>query len=377
MSRTVAAIVLASCALLAVVALLSARTAEQEGGLVYSYASSDAGPGGVLALRRWLAALGYRTESVQGQRFAVPPDVDLLFVLGPLEPVSAEEARSLRAWVDAGHTLVVASDRGLVDEQLFSAFGAALEDRGAGAIEGAISPALGTPVLRDLATATARALALREAAAVLVGDRERAILAERRIGSGTLYLASAPDFFANANLRAAQNDRLVLNLLAAVPLGAVVAFDEYHHGRHLEPDVTSLFLQTEPGRALVFVGLAVFAYVALRGRRFGSPLPIEERPARSALDYVRSFAALLRRSRATELAGERLARLARRRVAAVLGVRRSASDDEVVAALARADPPRAERLRQLLDAAESARSDRALLDLLGEMENLVGEVERR
>lgn len=376
MNRRLAAIVLASTALLALVALATARTAEREAGLVFSYASTDAGPGGVLGLRRWLASLGYHTRSVQGQRFSPPEDAHALFVIGPLEPVRPEEAQRLRDWVAQGRLLLVASDRGLVDEALFAAFGASLEDRAAGPIEGSISPALSSPAFRDLSTGTARALALREPAAVHVGDGERAIVATRRVGRGRVFLSSAPDMLANANIRSAGNDRLVLNLLAGAPRDAVVAFDEFHHGAHVEPDLMGILVDTAPGRALLFAGLVAFAYVALRGRRFGAAVPLEERPARSSLDYVRSFAALLRRSRAGGLAAERLARLYRRRVARVLGLRRTASDEDVVAALARHDAERAAALREMLLSFARAPGERELLHLAARAEALLDQMER-
>lgn len=377
MNRRVAAIIAALGLVLGVLLLVTARTTRGQGDLVFSYSSTDSGPGGVLALRRWLSSLGLETRSVQGQRFAVPEDVDLLFVLGPLELVRREDAELLRAWVGRGGTLVVASDRSLFDEPLFEAFGATVEDRGSAKIGGEISPALRRPVLKDLSTSTGRSLALREPYAVLVGDGERAIVATRRVGDGTVILSSAPDMFANGNLGAAQNDRLVLNVVGGLRRGAVVGFDEFHHGAHLEPDLFGLFFQTGPGRALLFAGAAAFLYLALRGRRFGSPVPIEERPARSSLDYVRSFAGLLRRSGADALAGERLARLYRRRLARALGLRPSSGREEVLAALARSDPRAADGAGVLLRALERGLRDNDLLAAVARAEALLEEVERR
>lgn len=375
--RTAAAIA-GLVVVLGVALFVAGGPARPSGGeLIFSYSSTDPGPGGTLALRRWLATLGFETRSVQGVTFEVPEDVDLLFVLGPLEPVRREDAERLREWVGGGRVLVIASDRAIFDEELYAVFGAELLTRGADPIEGATSPVLSRPPFRDISLGTARALRLREPAAVLVGDRERAIVAARRVGLGLVFLSSAPDMLANDNLPRAQNDRFVLNLVADLPPGAVVAFDEFHHGAHLEADLFALLTRTPPGHGLLFAGGAVLAYAALRGRRFGMPLPLEERPPRSSLDYVRSFAALLRRTHAWSLAAERLSRAYRRRLARSLGLRLTSSADEIVAVLARTDPARAARVRATLDAFARPLREQELLASVARADAVVAEVERR
>jgi len=373
--RVIAFIAIAAVALFASL-LVSFRPQRTESDIISTYASTDAGPGGALALRRWLSALGFETRSLQSARFTVPTDVDLVFALGPLELWQPQEAQSLYRWIEAGGVAVVASDRSLFDEELFKAFGVALVDRPSGPLGGEISPALDAPAFRDLSTGTARALRIDAPAAVLIGDGARAILAERHIGSGRVYLSSAPDMLANKNIGTAQNDRLILNLLVGIRPGAVVAFDEFHHGAHVEPDLFGLFTDTPPGQAFLFVGFATFLYIALRGRRFGAPLPLQERPERSSLDYVRSFAGLLRRAGARELAGDRLARAYRRRLARVAGVRVTADDREVIAALARSDSRRAASARELLTRLEHPVSDNDLLAAVDRADKVVGEVER-
>jgi hypothetical protein len=364
-------------AVLAAAFLLTARTAPQSGALIFTYSSVDAGPGGVLALRRWLAALGYETQTVQGSRFAVSDEIDLLFVLGPTELVPPEDVTLLKDWVTGGKTLVIASDRGLLDDALFGGFATRLATRQPGQLDRTISPALSRPPTADLRTDTSWSLVLDEGLAPIVADGGRPILATRRIGSGTVYLSSAPDLLANGNLGAADNHRLVLNLLADLRPGSVIAFDEYHHGAHVAPSVSGLLLDTGPGRALLFVGVALFVYIALRGRRLGSPVPIEPRPARSSLDYVRSFAALLRRSRSGGLASERLGRMYRRRLARALGMRLGSEPGELVAGLARSEPDRAERVRAILEPFGRALPERDLIASVARAEALVREIERR
>lgn len=376
MTPRIGAIIGALLLVLLALLVITAPLAPQEHGFLKSYASTDAAPGGTLALRRWVERLGYPTRSVQGPRFAIPPPVQLLFVLGPLEPVSRDDAELLRDWAGAGHTLVVASDRAVTDAALFEALGARLVPRRPGPLEGTFSPVLARPALHDPQSQTGRALVLNAPGVVLLGDGENALLVARKVG-GTVLLSSAPDMLANGGLRAGQNDRLVLNLLAGLKAGQVVGFDEYHHGAHTDTSTPGLVLGTWPGRALLLAGLAVFVYIAMRGRRFGRALPVEERPARSSLDYIRSFAALLRRSRSGRLAGERLARSYRRRFARALGLTGAPSDDELAEAWDKIDAGRAERAREILAALGRPSPEGELLALVGRAEALAGEVERR
>ena len=53
----------------------------------------------------------------------------------------------------------------------------------------------------------------------------------------------------------------------------------------------------------------IFAYVALTGRRLGPPMPLDPRPPRSSLEYVRGFAGLVRRSGRQEIVRDRLGEL--------------------------------------------------------------------
>jgi hypothetical protein len=212
---------------------------------------------------------------------------------------------------------------------------------------------------------------------VLVGDGENALLVARKVGASTVLLSSAPDMLANGGLLAGQNDRLVLNLLAGLKAGQVVGFDEYHHGARTDTSTPGLVLGTWPGRALLLAGLTIFLYIAMRGRRFGRPLPVEERPARSSLDYIRSFAALLRRSRAQRLVGERLARSYRRRFARALGLTGAPNANELVEAWDKIDAGRAERAQGILAALDRPLPEGELLAVVGRAEALAGEVERR
>ena len=61
----------------------TAPTSPGRTGSVY-----DDGPGGAAALRRYLAAMGASTTTVQGDRFVPDPSASVLFILGATEAVT-------------------------------------------------------------------------------------------------------------------------------------------------------------------------------------------------------------------------------------------------------------------------------------------------
>jgi hypothetical protein len=146
-----------------------------------------------------------------------------------------------------------------------------------------------------------------------------------------------------------------------VAQGGTVAFDEYHHGFHPSADVLVLMQSTWPGRALVFAVAAGFLYLVLSGRRLGPPVPLDPRPARSSLEYIRGFAGLVRRSGRGEIARRRLRRDLRGGLARALGL----------ATLAAADRGRAAEARAVDDALGRRLREDQLLRTVGQIERLV------
>src|SRR2546428_7393983 len=128
--------------------------------------------------------------------------------------------------------------------------------------------------------------------------------------------------------------------------GRAVAFDEYHHGAHPTSDVLVLLVRTWPGRALLFAGVAGFLSLLVSGRRLGPPIPLDPRPPRSSLDYVRGFAGLVRRSGHGEIARRRLQRDLRAGLALRLGLDPATPVEHGGAAISIADRERAARAKE-------------------------------
>src|SRR5439155_24611997 len=152
------------------------------------------------------------------------------------------------------------------------------------------------------------------------------------------YVVASLGPFLAAGLGQADNARVALALAHdAVTGGGAVAFDEYHHGSHPSTDVLVLLQGTWPGRALVFACVAGFLYLVLSGRRLGPPVPLEVRPARSSLEYIRGFAGLVRRSGHGEIARRRLRCDLRGGLARGLGLDSAMPFDRILATLVSTD----------------------------------------
>jgi hypothetical protein len=333
----------------------------------------DDGGGGAAALRRYLEAMGASTTTLQGERFA--PDVStasVLFILGATEAFTPTDAENVKKFVSAGGTAVVATDLGLFERPLLDAFGLSITGLALPGTHALSSAAFADPPARALAVDRAGSLSLGPRALALASDGRTTIAAAVREGRGTFYIVASLGPFLAAGLGQADNARVALAFAHdAVAQGGTVAFDEYHHGFHPSADVLVLMQSTWPGRALVFAVAVGFLYLVLSGRRLGPSIPLDGRPARSSLEYIRGFAGLVRRSGRGEIARRRLRRDLRGGLARALGLDPGMAFDRVLATLAATDRQRAVEARAVDDALGRRLREDQLLRTVGQIERLV------
>ncbi len=327
------------------------------------YDSASAAPTGTLALYRWLQALGYTPRRLTSSPLQTG-GLGVMVVLEPQDNFSPAEADAALRWVRAGGALVLLEDENGGDTMLMGKLGLTVQplDNALNATTtsetayGAapVQPLLAHPPLRGLDTTVSAAITgtdpgvitvlgngglrrpgARATARVAPPDPATPVLVYERLGRGRVYAGSTPSVLTNGRIAAADNRRLVPNLLAGLPAGAAVGLDDYHLVPHTAAQQQPLTLNdalygTAWGRALLYALALVFLYIALTGRRLGRALrPIPER-GRSLAEYVVSMAAIFRR------AGLRTNVLALwqddlRRSLAGPGGRRGRADDEVVA----------------------------------------------
>ena len=352
----------------------SVLTADTSGGVSRSASVYDTGPGGTAALRKYFEAMGASTTTVQGDTFAADPsDVGVLFMLGPSEAFTQLDAAAVRGFVTGGGTAVLATDAGVFESPLLDAFDVH--------VAGALGPgqyavggiSFADPPVHAIALDRGVSLSFGAGRVPLASASGRTLVALAREGSGSLIVVGSVAPFLTAELGEADNGRFALALAApAIASKRVVAFDEYHHGVHPTTDVLVLLTRTWPGRALVFAGVAFFLYLIASGRRLGPAIPLDPRPPRSSLEYIRGFAGLVRRSGHGEIARRRFRRELRTALARDVGLDPETPLTDVIAELATTDRERAARARALDEALSRPLRDDALLRTVREVGLVIG-----
>ncbi|MGA8924108.1 MAG: hypothetical protein WB682_13275, partial [Candidatus Dormiibacterota bacterium] len=120
----------------------------------------------------------------------------------------------------------------------------------------------------------------------------------QKIASGTVIVLTDPLVLCNGYLEKQDNGRLLADLLGVASPGAPVTFDEYHHGVVLSDFAPQAWVMTPWGAAMLWLLIAIFLGLVLRGRNFG---PLISRPAeagRSDAEWTVAVGRLLRRSSA-------------------------------------------------------------------------------
>src|SRR3989475_2940022 len=278
---------------------------------------SDAANGASAALL-FSQAMGHPTDQITGS-FGTPAERSVMFVFTPTSPYTADEAdRIHQRGLASGGTLIYASEQ--ADPELDRAFGvkrlggfvSGVEYQGTPVVDGVIRVAGGDGVM-PLDPSPNQVPILRSPDGFVTGFVQR-------IGLGKLVVLADPLVICNGYLERVDNGRFLADLLSVGGADAHVAFDEYHHGLTVSDFAPQAWVSTPWGAALLWLLVAVFFGLVLRGRRFG---PIIERQAevpRSDAEWSVAVGQLLRRSSARGVALGLLAGATERAVAARTGL---------------------------------------------------------
>ncbi|MEA3403775.1 MAG: DUF4350 domain-containing protein [Armatimonadota bacterium] len=365
------------------------------------HSSLRTNPWGTKAWRELLAAAG-----VPGETWGVPltelsREVDMLVVLDPTIPVTDGEREALLQWVRDGGRLVLApGERGvpgrrsgsamIAIEELLLALGLS-ERRGVSAQQELARPARHGDLTADVHSVlvpTGRRLELAPLLAqadvsqpeIVLSDTHGTAAAVTRVGEGNAIVLCEAEMLSNAVLSKADNVVFAANLAFAGGAPNAVYFDEYHHGFFASRGVfAGPQVDERPFWYSVVAVLFVAAVYALgRAKRLGAPAAGPDDPRRPAAEYVRAFARVYARARASDAAAGMLLQGLRRRLARAAGVPASAPDEALLAGLTRIGVPR-DTVADLLSGLQRARAEtpgeRELLALAREVatcERMVG-----
>jgi uncharacterized protein DUF4350 len=281
------------------------------------HSSNSDAANGTSALRLFAAALGHPTDQVAGS-FQPPSPDGMMFVFTPTSAYTYDEAATTLFWVRQGGVLVYASESG--DPELDSALGVkrlqgfatATTVQAAGPVAEGVTQVKGGDLAVPFNTSPAQVPILR-AGPYVVAYLER-------IESGSVVVLADPLELANGYLDKADNGRLAADLLGLVDGAAPVAFDEFHHGLTATDLTPHAWILTPWGAAMLWLIVAVFFGLLLRGRRFGPLIPRRVEASRAEAEWAVAVGELLRRAGARAVTLGVLAAASERAVAAHTGL---------------------------------------------------------
>ena len=281
------------------------------------HSSNSDAANGVSAVRVFAESMGHPATQIFGP-FNPPSKTGLMFVFTPTSAYTADEAQRTRTWVGTGNVMVYASEQG--DAELDRAFGV----RRAGGVA-LISKVVGTPVVQGVVYVAGGGLVMplqtdMEQVAILRSSSGLALGYMQKVGPGVVVVLADPLVLCNGYLEKQDNGRLLADLLGLTGSGAAVFFDEAHHGVNLSDFSPQAWVTTPWGVALLWLLVAVFAGLVLRGRSFG---PLIRRPveaARADVEWAVAVGGLLRRSSARAVTLGLLASATERAVATQTGI---------------------------------------------------------
>lgn len=324
------------------------------GGSADSPVPSVRNPGalGLEVLRVWLEESGARVHALDGPYTALPEGVATVVVPSPAErPVGEDEVRALRAFVEAGGTLLWLAGPGTLKAQpalagwLRVSRGPPLRASGPVSLDDPTGRSAPVAVPVGLA-AGLRALRVGAGPAVQVdGDAvpvaDGGALWALRQGRGEVWIAAGPDLAEARRLELEDNAAFWSNLAARGPL----AFGEWHHVPPEGPALTANL------RAAAFqLPLLALALLLVFGRRLGPPRPEPRTVHRSSREYVDALAGLTRRAHLEADLASALHRRIRRVLHERCGLSVQLPDEEASRALERDLPGAGARVSALLHA---------------------------
>jgi uncharacterized protein DUF4350 len=272
---------------------------------------------GASAAMLYASAMGHPTHQVTGS-FAVPEGSSMLFVFTPTSPYTPDEASATAGWVRDGGVLVYASEQG--DQELDTA----LNVNRLGALVPSDAANASGPFFDGVRTVAggsyAQPFSLGGSQVGLLRSGAFPIAYEERFGRGLVIALADPLELCNGYLEKADNGRFLADLLGLVPAGAPVAFDEYHHGLTANDLTPAAWILTPWGAALLWLIIAIFFGLVLRGRRFGPLVPRPAEASRLEAEWAVAVGELLRRAGARAVTLGVLARASERAVAAQTGL---------------------------------------------------------
>lgn len=286
---------------LTIVTVMAVTQETRAASVTPAYTSYSTAPNGVQALRDWLNALDYSVSNKASDVFTIPPETNLMLLLEPRYLLTSSDWELIDKWVNDGGTLLLVGQR----------FGTlvALEHYPITVMSYTIptttltveTPFLDGPALPNpLPFTTPFYLDVdQDDFVTLLANNGRPATITFPQGKGRVIISTLIDPLTNVGLQNEGSAVWVLNLLSLAGASHHVWFDDWHHGFRSSVAVNNgnWLFHTPGGQSFLLLGVILFVTIALRGRRFGRPVPLpKDLSRRTPLEYITAMANLNRRA---------------------------------------------------------------------------------
>lgn len=307
-----------------------------------------------------LQALEFRVTEIEAMQPARLDRLDVLFLWKLDEALDTQEIEEIHYFVEDGGTLIVAGDHESLDS-LLSDYG--LEMRHASRPlkisrripVNSIFP--NHPVDEIHSNTNAAIQSMGRDMAPLFGQETDYSVVTFREGDGRVFFMSCPDIFTSFGLKDERNAMFLYNLLTTLPHRARIGLAEWHYYAFDSTETADplfyLLFKTPGGLGLAYIGLVVFLFLILRGRRFGKPLVVEETHRRVSSEYVFAMTALYQKGNTRPAILKQIRDTFRLDLAARWGINSNLETTTFVEEIAKRKPIDTDELQQLLTALES------------------------
>ena len=308
-----------------------------------------------------LRGLKFRVTKIEATQPARLDRLDVLFLWQLNETLDAQEIEEIHHFVKNGGILIVAGDHKSLDS-LLSDYG--LEMRRASkplkiSRRIPIDPIFpNRPVDEIYSTTNVAIQSMERDMAPLFGQETDYSVVTFREGEGRVFFLSCPDIFTYSGLKDERNAAFFYNLLTTLPHRARIGLAELRYytfdSTETADPLSYLLFKTPGGLGLVYLGLIVFLFLILRGRRFGKPLVVEETHQRISSEYVFAMTALYQKGNTRPAILKQIRDTFRSDLAARWRINSNLETATFVGEIAKRKPIDTDELQRLLTALEPA-----------------------
>ena len=306
-------------------------------------------------LFRVMRALKFHVTEISVEQPARLKRLDVLFLWQLDKALDEGEIEEIHDFVEGGGTLIVAGDRSAFDSLLLD-YG--LEMRKASkrmeiSQRIPVDPYFPDRPVNEISSRTDFAIQpIERDAAPLFGKEMDYSIVTFREGDGRAYFMSCPYIFTDFGLGENGNARFLYNLMSTLPRRAHIGLAESRYYAYGSTDTANplihLLFKTPVGLSVFYIGLIIFLFLILRGRRFGMPLVVEEAHRRFSSEYVLAMTALYQRGNTRSAILKQIRDTFRSDLAARWNINPSIESASFVEEIAKRKPIDGDELQELL-----------------------------